>query len=68
MKQTISKNLIRLRGKLRQKEVAGAIGVKLTRYKGWEYGRSEPSATMLLKLEKFYNLKSVDDLIKEPVI
>jgi DNA-binding XRE family transcriptional regulator len=63
MKQTIAKKLRELRGTRRQKEVAAGIGIKLTTYKALEYGRNEPSMSVLLKLKEFYNLKSVDELL-----
>lgn len=65
MKQTISRNLKRLRGKLRQKEVAAAIGIKHKTYQAYEEGRAEPSATILIKLQEYYHLASIDVLVKD---
>lgn len=63
MKNTIAKKLRELRGGKRQKEVAAALGIKVSRYKSYEETRAEPSATMLLKIKQYYNLKSVDEII-----
>lgn len=63
MKQTIAKKLRELRGNKRQKEVAAALGIKSKTYQAYEECRAEPSATMLLKIKQYYNLKSVDEII-----
>lgn len=64
MKQTISKNLVKLRGKLRQKEVAAAVGIKLSRYKSYELGNRPIPDEVKEKLVEYYKLKSFDDLMK----
>lgn len=67
MKQTIAFNLKRLRkqnGNLRQKEVAGAIGIKVARYRSYELGYRVPSVLIIDKIRDYYHLSSVDFIIK----
>jgi transcriptional regulator with XRE-family HTH domain len=37
---------------LSQQDMSDALGIKRSRYSGWEYGQSEPSIGMLLNLRK----------------
>lgn len=65
MKQTISRNLKKLRGKLRQKEVAAAIGIKLSRYRHYELGTRDPGTEVLEKIRQYYGLNSYDSILKD---
>lgn len=60
------KNLIALRREkdYSQEDVAKAIEVGRSTYAGYEKGKSEPTASVLLKLADFYQIK-IDDLFRE---
>jgi len=60
---TFSEHLYQLRvvKRLKQKEVAAAIGVSTLTYQRYEYGTSEPTLSKLIALADFYQL-SLDDL------
>lgn len=54
----------RNKSKLKQKDVAKAIGEEIRTYQRWEVGEREPSIDKLKSLAKFYNV-TVNDLISD---
>jgi transcriptional regulator with XRE-family HTH domain len=61
----LSTNLKKLRTHhgLSQEQAAEALGIKRSRYSGWEGNMSEPNIDMLLALSKLYRM-SLDRIIK----
>lgn len=63
MKTIIAKRLRELRGNKRQKEIAGALGIKVDRYRAYENGRNEIPSTVFFKIMKYYELSNIQDLL-----
>ena len=60
----LARNLRELRNnrRLRQEDVAKALGVATPTYSSWERGRAEPDASTLLELSRFFDV-TVDRLL-----
>lgn len=54
-----------------QKRAAADLGIDAQRYRNYEYGRREPSLSLLVQMAKYYNC-TVDELVgydkKEDII
>lgn len=61
MKKNFSETLkeLRLKAGYTQKQVYDMLGIRQSTFSAWETGRAEPSADMLLKLCKLYNVNDV---------
>lgn len=68
MKNTIAKNLRRLRAGLRQKQVAAALGINPEAYKKYEQGKAWIPVWVLIRIKKFYNLQSLDEILRTPAV
>ncbi|MBQ8546698.1 MAG: helix-turn-helix transcriptional regulator [Clostridia bacterium] len=54
--------------RLKQQEVADAVGVQLRTYQKWEKGETVPDGENLIRLMNYLNIPSVQDFIKnEPI-
>lgn len=61
MKKDFSETLkeLRIRAGYTQKQVYDMLNIRQSTFSAWETGRAEPSADMLLKLCKLYNVKDI---------
>lgn len=50
---------LRIQAGYSQKDVYDMLGIRQSTFSAWETGRAEPSADMLLKLCKLYNIKDI---------
>lgn len=55
------KRLRKLKG-IPQSQIASAVGISTTQYQNYEYGKSEPTASVLIALADFFDV-SLDYLV-----
>lgn len=67
LKKAIAQNLkeYRIREKLIQKQVAAKLDLKLFTYQSYEEARALLTIDTLIRVKKLYNLRNVEDLLKE---
>lgn len=66
LKEQVARNLIRYRKekKLKQKQVAKQIFVSVQAYQSYEYKRTMPGIDVLIRLQEFYSLTSIECFYK----